>query len=58
MFISLREFFAMLDYDEMNYNIILESLQCILKCKFLVICNNHESHIIMNGVLSLLRLKT
>ncbi len=45
----LCEFFLVLDYDEMNCNIIFGVfLQFILKC-ILVICNNHESNVGMNG---------
>jgi len=58
MFISLCEFFVVLDYDEMNYNIVFGVFTMYSEVQILVICNNHESHIGMNGVLSLLRLKT
>jgi hypothetical protein len=35
MFISLCEFFVLLEYDEMNYSLVIWSfLQCILKCRF------------------------
>ncbi len=45
----LCEFFVVLDYDEMNCNLVSQVfLQCILKVQILVIGNNHESDVGMN----------
>jgi hypothetical protein len=49
MFISLCEFFVKLDYDEMNYNLVYGVFTIYSEVHILVICNNHESHIGMNG---------
>jgi hypothetical protein len=49
MFISLFQFFVMLDYDEMNCNLISGVFTMYSKMQILVICNNHEFHIGMNG---------
>jgi hypothetical protein len=49
MFIFLCEFLVVLDYDEMNCNIVSGVFTMYLKVQILVICNNHEYHIRMNG---------
>jgi hypothetical protein len=36
-------------YDEMNYNIVLEFFIMCREVQILVICNNHESDVGMNG---------
>jgi hypothetical protein len=55
----LCEFFVMLDYDEMNYNLVYGGfVQCIMKCKlwsYAITMNIMLEWIVM---LNLLRLKT
>jgi hypothetical protein len=49
LFISLCEFFVVLDYDEMNCNLVFGIFIMFSEVQILVIWNNHESHIQMNG---------
>jgi hypothetical protein len=49
MFISLCEFFVVSDYDEMNCNFVFGVFTMYSKVHILVIYNNHEFHIGMNG---------
>jgi hypothetical protein len=49
IFISLCEFFVVLDYDEMNYNFVFGIFTMYFEMQILVICKNHEYHIEMNG---------
>jgi hypothetical protein len=45
----LCEFFVVLDYDDMNCNLVSwVFLQCILKVQIVVISNNHEFDVGMN----------
>ncbi len=39
----------MLDYDEMNCNLVFGFFIMYYKVQILVICNNHESNVEMNG---------
>jgi len=45
----LSEFYVVSKYDEMNCNIFLEFFTIYFKVKILVICNNHEYDVLMNG---------
>jgi hypothetical protein len=45
----LCEFFRVLDYDEMKCNIVLEFFTMYSEVQILVICNNHESNVGLNG---------
>jgi hypothetical protein len=38
-----------LDYDERNYNLCLEFVIIYFEVQILVICNNQESNVGMNG---------
>jgi hypothetical protein len=38
-----------LDYDEMNYNLVYGVFTMYFEVQILVICDNHEFHIGMNG---------
>jgi hypothetical protein len=49
MFISLCEFFVVSENDEMNYNIIFGFFTMYSKMQILVIWNNHEFGVLMNG---------
>jgi hypothetical protein len=49
IFISLCEFFVVLDYDEMNYNFVFGIFTMYFEMQILVICENHEYRIEMNG---------
>jgi len=49
MFISLCEFFVVLDYYEMNYNLVFGVVTMYSEMQILVIYNNHEFHIGING---------
>jgi hypothetical protein len=48
-FICLCEFFVVSDYDELNCNIVSGVFTMYFEVHILVLCNNHESHIGMNG---------
>jgi hypothetical protein len=49
MFIFCVNFFVVLDYDEMNYNLVSRVLFTMYyEVQILVICNNHESNERMN----------
>jgi hypothetical protein len=45
----LCEFFVVLNYDEMNCNLISRVLKMYIEMQILVICNNHEFDVGMNG---------
>jgi len=45
----LCEFFVVSDYDEMNCNIVFKVFTMYSAVQILVICDNHEFHIGMNG---------
>jgi len=49
MFILLCEFSVVSKYDEMNYNFVLELFTMYYEVQILVIWNNHESCVLMNG---------
>jgi hypothetical protein len=49
MFISLCEFHVVAEYDEMNCNFILGVFKMYYKMHILVIWNNHEYGVLMNG---------
>jgi hypothetical protein len=49
MFILLYEFSTVLKPNEMNYNLVLEFFTMYFKVQILVIWNNHESGVLMNG---------
>ncbi len=49
MFIYVCEFFVVFDYDEMNCNLVSGVFIMYFEVQIFVICNNHESHIGMNG---------
>jgi hypothetical protein len=44
----LCEFFVVLDYDEMNNNIVLKFFTMYFELQILDICNNHEFDVGMN----------
>jgi hypothetical protein len=43
-------FLIMLDYDEMNCNIVSRIFYNVFEVQIIVICNNHEFDVGMNGV--------
>jgi hypothetical protein len=45
----LCEFFIVLNYDEMNYNLISGIFKMYTEVQILVICNYHEFDVGMNG---------
>jgi len=47
-----------LDYDEMNYNLIFGIFIVYVEVQILVICNNHEFDVGINYSVKFLRLKT
>jgi hypothetical protein len=49
MFIFLCEFFVVLKYDEMNYNLVLRVFIMYSEMQIQVIWNNHEFGVLMNG---------
>jgi hypothetical protein len=49
MFISLCEFSVVSKYDEMNYNFFLKFFTMYFEVQILVIWNNHEFGVLMNG---------
>jgi hypothetical protein len=49
IFISLCEFFVVLKYDEMNCNIFFGVLKMYYEVQILVIRNNHEYGVLMDG---------
>ncbi len=40
----------MLDYDEMNCNIVSRIFYNVFEVQIIVICNNHEFDVGMNGI--------
>jgi hypothetical protein len=49
MFILCVDFPIVLDYDEMNYNIVIEFFIMYFEVHIIVICNNYEYVVGMNG---------
>jgi hypothetical protein len=45
----LCEFFVVSDYDEMNCNIVFGVFTMYYKVQIMIICNNHEFDVGMNG---------
>jgi hypothetical protein len=43
------EFFIVSNYNEMNCKLFLELFSMYSKMSILVICNNHEFDVVMNG---------
>ncbi len=51
MFTLLCEFSIVSEYDEMNCNFVLEFFTMYFKVQILVIWNNHEFGVLMNGII-------
>jgi hypothetical protein len=50
IFVHKCEYFVVLNYDEMNYTFFFQVFFKIYsKVQILVICNNHEFDVLMNG---------
>jgi len=49
MFILLCEYVVVSEHDEMNWNIVSKVLKMYFEVQILVIWNNHEYGVLMNG---------
>jgi hypothetical protein len=45
----LNEFYVVSKYDEINYNLVFGVFTMYFEVQILVICNNHEYDVLMNG---------
>jgi hypothetical protein len=57
MFISLCEFYVVLEYAEMNYKFVYGVFIMYSKVKILVIWNNHEYGVLRNYKVKLFRIR-